>query len=335
MLELSEVSLTVNGGPALTRVSLSVPAGNPTAISGLGAAGREALARLISGTGKADAGAVRFGGAEIDRTRKKKGAIARIAPGGMPPSGQKVGKLAGAEAARMAGLSGQMDAKLNAIPADKRVRLALAQAVAARPALLVLDAPASGVDSAAREAMIADIAAMLATYAGVCVLLPASADETLGLARQLVVMQGGAVAQQGAVGDVAARPACIASAAATSWPALDTLTVRIAGERCLLPDGSRLQMPEGLPMPPDGDCTLAIRPDDITLERASPGCVRFVVRAEAEEQHGGRRYLRVGFGGATWLCPSPGTSPPAGAVLNAFVDASRLMLFDGEGRRLG
>jgi ABC-type sugar transport system ATPase subunit len=332
MLELSEVSLTAGASPVLARISLTIPAGAPTAISGLGAAGREALARLLSGTAKVEGGAVRLNGVDIDRTRKEKGRIARLGAGGAVPSGQKVGKLIGAEAARSAGLSGQMDTKVSALSLDKRVRLALAQAIVGRPVLLILDAPASGVNEAARAGLIADLGAMLATYAGVAVILPGSADETLGLARDVIVLREGNVAQRGAVAEIATRPNCIASAAATAWPVLNTLTVMVDGERSLLPDGSRLQLPEGLPLPVSGACTLAIRPDDITLERASPGCVRFVVRGGAEDVRGGRTFLNVAFGGTSWLCPSPGAMPHAGAVLNAFVDASRLMIFDGEGR---
>jgi len=334
MLELSEVSLKVNGARVLTRASLTITSGKPTAISGLDAAGRGALARLLSAAGKAESGAVRFNGADMDRMRKDRAGLAKVGPGGPAPSGQKVGKFAAAEAVRLAGLAAQTDAKLSALPADRRMRLALAQAIVARPALLILEAPASGAEDAARGALIADMATILAVFSGVCVVLPARADETLGLAQDLAVLQGGAIVQQGRVADVAMRPACIASAQATAWPALNTLAVRIAGDRCLLPDGSRLQMPEGLPLPPGGDCTLAMRPDDITLERASPGCVRFVVRAGAAEMHGGRVYLRVAFGGGTWLCPSPGLAAPAGAVLNAFVDSRRLMTFDSAGRLL-
>ncbi len=332
MLELSEVSLTVKGRAVLTRLSLTIPKGLPTAISGLDAQGREALARAVCGAGRIGSGAIRFDGGDIDRIRKDKGRIVKVGPGGLAPSGQKAGKLAGAEAVRLAGLSGQMEARLSALPADQRARLALAQAIAARPDFLVVEAPASGVHNAVRGDALANMAAMLASFAGVCVILPASADETLALASGLVVLERGAIVQQGPVSDVAARPACIASAEATAWPALDMLAIRIAGDRCLLPDGARLQMPEGMPLPLGGECTLAMRPDDIRLERAGPACVRFVVRAGGEELHGGRRYLRVGFGGATWLCPSPEAAPPAGAVLNAYVDRSRLMVFDGAGR---
>ena len=88
----------------------------------------------------------------------------------------------------------------------------------------------------------------------------------------------------------------------------------------MLADGSRLQLPEGRALPEAGDCTLAFHPEDVTLERASPGCVRFVVRAGAEEARGEHRFLNVNFAGAPWLCPLATPAPRTGALLNAFVD---------------
>ena len=59
----------------------------------------------------------------------------------------------------------------------------------------------------------------------------------------------------------------------------------------------------GIALPEAGDCTLAFHPEDVTLERASPGCVRFVVRAGAADARGEHRFLNVNFAGAPWLCP--------------------------------
>jgi hypothetical protein len=42
--------------------------------------------------------------------------------------------------------------------------------------------------------------------------------------------------------------------------------------------------------------------------------------------------MRVSFAGTTWLTPQLAAQPPAGAVLNAFVDRGKLMTFDASGR---
>jgi hypothetical protein len=105
--------------------------------------------------------------------------------------------------------------------------------------------------------------------------------------------------------------------------------------RCMLTDGSRLQLPDGMPTPQDGVCTLAFHPEDSTLERASPGCVRFVVRAGAEEARGDYRFLNVTFANRQWMCPLDKSAPHPGALLNAFVDRSHLLVFDADGRATG
>jgi hypothetical protein len=62
--------------------------------------------------------------------------------------------------------------------------------------------------------------------------------------------------------------------------------------------------------------------------------VRFVVRARHQEGRGSRQFLDVSFAGATWLCPLAMAAPPTGAVLNGFVDRSRLILFSADGQAL-
>lgn len=335
MLELREATRVLDGQPLLSGMSLEIGAGRLIAIAGFDAAGRDAVARLLSGVDKPQGGAVRIGGKDVQQARKDKGRIVKVGPSGAPPSGQKVGKLVGAEAMRAAGLAGQAEAKVGSLSPDRRMRLALAIAIAARPGLLILDGPASQIDEAVREPMLADMAQALAGFTGVCVLIASCADEVVHLAQDLVVMEGGQVIQSGTVDEVADRPLAIASARATAAPTLNILPIITQGERSLLPDGSRLQLPDGLPPLAQGVSTLAFRPADVTLERATPGCVRFVVRGAGEERRGDRQYLHVKFGGADWLCPAPETPPHAGAVLNAFVDKSHLMVFDADGRLRG
>ena len=79
---------------------------------------------------------------------------------------------------------------------------------------------------------------------------------------------------------------------------------------------------------------LAFRADDSTLARETPGCVRFVVRAVGAETVAGRMYERLSFGGAAWLSPLTASEPPPGAVLNLFVDRSKVMVFGGDGQAI-
>jgi len=334
MLELSGLSKTVNGQSVLAGVSASIAPGTPTAIVGLSRTGREAIVRLLRGDDKPNTGAIRLGGADIARARREKGRILRVGPVVPGASGQRVGKLLDAAMAARAGLSAALDARVSDLAPDQRMRLGVAQAVAEQPGLLILDAPASQLPRATRDAFAASLKELLAVHSGVTLVIAASSEEALGPDGDILVVEAGRVIQQGSARDVSGHPVNLTSAAATSWPMLNTLPMTARDGRGILADGSRLQMPEGRQLPEAGACTLAFHPEDVTLERASPGCVRFVVRAGAEEARGEHRFLNVTFAGAPWVCPLATPAPPSGALLNAFIDQSRLMVFDATGRSL-
>jgi ABC-type sulfate/molybdate transport systems ATPase subunit len=209
--------------------------------------------------------------------------------------------------------------------------LALAQAMAARPALLIVDGPTAQLSPEAGDDLLLALPGLLAPATGVVLLLAASAGEALALNGDVAVFAGGQLIQSGGVGEVTAHPVNLASAIATSWPQLNTLSMTARDGRWLLADGSRLQLPESVALPAEGACMLAFHPADVTLERASAGCLRFVVRAVGPVRGG---YLSATFAGAAWMCPLTVAAPPEGALLNAFVDRSRLMMFDAQGKAL-
>jgi ABC-type sulfate/molybdate transport systems ATPase subunit len=330
MLLLKDISRGLGGGASLDGLSLAISAGRPTAIAGLSAAEREAFARLVSGVDRPQAGQIRLGGDDIAKARNARGRVLRVGPAGLAASGRQVAKL-GREVAALAGLSGQMEAKLSSLSAAQRMKLALAQAASARPSLLVVDGPTAQLSPAAGDELLVALPGLLAPATGVVLVLAATAGEALALNGDVAVFAGGRLIQSGAAGEVAAHPVNLASAVATSWPQLNTLAMAAREGRWLLADGSRLQLPESVALPVEGACTLAFHPEDVTLERASAGCMRFVVRAAAPVRSG---YLQVTFAGATWMCPLTVAAPHAGALLNAFVDRSRLMVFDAAGKAL-
>jgi len=331
MLLLKDVSRTVGGGALLRGVSLEFAAGRATAIVGLSGAEREAFARLVSGADRAQTGEIRLCGEHIWQVRGVKARVLRVGPNSLPASGQKIARLASREVAALAGLSAKLEDKLSSLSAAQRMKLALAQAVAARPALLIVEAPTAQLSPDAGDDLLPALSKLLAQATGVVVLLAATAGEALALDGDVVVFERGRVVQSGAAAEVAANPFNLASAVATAWPQLNTLVMTAREGRGVLADGARLQLPEEIAMPADGACTLAFHPGDITLERASPGCLRFVVRAAGDPRGG---FLPVMFAGARWMCPLVAAAPHAGGLLNAFVDRSRLMLFDAAGKAL-
>lgn len=314
MLELRDVTRAAGREPVLSRASLVLSREAPTAIVGLTAYERDMLLRLLGGEEKPQSGSIKLDGKDIAQARREKGKVVRI-DGHVPPkSKQKTGKPA--------------------VNVDAKIRQAIAKARAARPKLILLDTPSAGLAPEAREVFIADLKSLLADAGAVIVLAAGNADEALGLGGNVVVLDGGEVVQSGEASEVFAHPANLKAAVATSFPVLNTLAMQARDGRGVLADGSSFQPPEGLRLPDEGRCTVAFHPDDMTLARAGAGCLRFVVRAAGEEIVAGRRFVRVTFAGANWLTPEAAVAPHAGAILNAFVDRSRLMAFDASGRAI-
>lgn len=334
MLELRQAARSLGRAPLLSAVHVTCTREAPTSLLGLSPAGRDMVVRLLSGTEKLQGGDIRLDGRDISQARKGKGRILRVGPEGHPKSGARVGKSIDAHHAARVGLSDRMTATITSLDTEGRVRLALAKALQARPTMLLLDAPASGLSPEARERLAAGLGEMVAECGAVVVLIAGGADEAWGLGGNSVVLADGKVQQAGSAVEVFGHPANLASALATAWPALNAVSMTMDGGRGRLADGSSLHPPERLVLPPAGACVLAFRADDSTLARETPGCVRFVVRAVGAQTVAGRIYERLSFGGAAWLSPLTASEPPPGAVLNLFVDRTKVLVFGDDGQAI-
>lgn len=316
MLELRDVSRAAGREPVLARASLALSREAPTAIVGLSAYERDTLIRVLTGAERPQTGSIKLDGKDIAQARREKGKVVRVDAPAPPKAGQKAGKRGSVDAGDL----------------EQKLRLAIAKARGAK--LIVLDAPSSGLDSEVRERFVADLKTLLSETGAVVVLVAGDADEALGLGGQVVVLNRGEIIQSGVAADVFAHPVNLKAAVATSFPVLNTLAMTARDGRGVLADGASFQPPDELRLPDEGPCTVAFHPDDMRLERAGAGCLRFVVRAAGEEIIGGRRFVRVNFANASWLTPQASSAPHAGAILNAFVERSRLMAFDATGKAI-
>jgi len=170
------------GVAALDGVSIDVPPGRITALTGPNGAGKSTLFRCLSGADRPDAGQVLLDGRDITRlpeyTRARLG-LARtfqqlaVFPGlsvadNLRVGAEQAGRLgpraadfAVARTLRRLGLEPLADRSAAALPTGTLRLLELGRALAADPAVLLLDEPAAGLDAEETE-LLAELLTALA-----------------------------------------------------------------------------------------------------------------------------------------------------------------------------
>ncbi|MFE3444124.1 ABC transporter ATP-binding protein [Nocardia sp. NPDC059180] len=104
------------------------------------------------------------------------------------------------------GLSEHRHAKPRALSGGQAQRVALARALATDPQLLLLDEPLAALDASTRIRVRSELAHHLGDYPGHTVLVTHDPLDAMVLADRLVIMEDGAVMQEGTPAEVARRP---------------------------------------------------------------------------------------------------------------------------------
>jgi molybdate transport system ATP-binding protein len=86
-------------------------------------------------------------------------------------------------------------------------RVALARTLAAEPDVLLLDEPLAALDAEVRDDVREELAAHLASFGGVTIVVTHSLEDVVALARDVVVLEAGAVTQRGSVRSLVREPA--------------------------------------------------------------------------------------------------------------------------------
>ncbi|MEU5761513.1 ABC transporter ATP-binding protein [Nocardia sp. NPDC047648] len=104
------------------------------------------------------------------------------------------------------GLADFAERKPRALSGGQAQRVALARALVAEPRLLLLDEPLAALDAGTKLHVRSDLAHHLRDYPGHTVLVTHDPLDAMVLADRLVILEDGAIVQQGPPAQVAARP---------------------------------------------------------------------------------------------------------------------------------
>jgi zinc transport system ATP-binding protein len=177
-LELRDVSFAYTPGrPVLEHVNLVVAHGEFVAIAGPNGGGKTTLLRLALGLEQPGSGTVRLLGDAADRCRSRAGigyvpqrtqlggeapatvreivGAGRLAAGGLLGPLRRSDRELVDDAVARVGLAERARSPLRTLSGGMQQRAFIAKALAARPSLLVLDEPTTGVDAESQESLAA------------------------------------------------------------------------------------------------------------------------------------------------------------------------------------
>jgi energy-coupling factor transport system ATP-binding protein len=223
ILQVHGLAFTYPGqaSPALRGIDLSIGEGEFVAILGQNGSGKSTLAKQFNGLLKPTSGAVRVGGRSAAEMGHREMAervgyvfqnpdhqiFARTVGEEVGFSLKVLGKGAGvtaqrvAEALEVVGLQGRQDALPFSLTKGERQRVAVASVLAARPQVLVLDEPTTGLDYPQQRAMMEMLRQLNGKGHTVIVITHAMwvAEQ---YAHRTVVLQGGRLLLDGPTRDV-------------------------------------------------------------------------------------------------------------------------------------
>lgn len=204
---------------AVAGATLRVNRGEIVALLGPSGSGKTTLLRTIAGFEAPDAGTVHIGdrpvagdGAWVEPDRRRIGMVfqdgalfphltveANLAFGGPRP-----GRVE--ECLELVGLSDRAGDFPHELSGGERQRVALARALAPEPEVVLLDEPFVSLDTALRETLREEVAAILRRAGASALLVTHDQEEALSLADVVVVMRAGRVEQAGTPEEVYGRP---------------------------------------------------------------------------------------------------------------------------------
>jgi ABC-type Fe3+/spermidine/putrescine transport system ATPase subunit len=316
------VSYSYDEEPVLGGVSLDLLEGETTVVIGPSGSGKSTLLRLLAGLLHPTAGAVLFDGRDMAGVPTEKRDVGVVFQSyalfphltvreniafGLTTSrnrqpGPEVERRV-AEAAGLLALEALLDRHPGELSGGEQQRVAVARAIAPRPALLLLDEPLSALDARLRRTVRADLARLLAGLGTTVLYVTHDQEEALLLADHLVVLHRGQIVQEGSPLDLYRRPA-------------DPFVASFLGEANLLAvtlqGGRPVTALRPLDLPATEGQQLLVRPEDLIVD---PGGVPATVVESRGLGPYDRVVLRLAGGEEVLAHLPPGAAPEVGASL--------------------
>lgn len=222
-IECHAISKRFGGVTALDRFSLRAPEGAVLGLVGPSGSGKTTALRVIAGFDRPDAGEVSIAGKVvvgdgvfIPPEQRRVGMVfqdfalfphmdvARNVGYGLDPAERKDRV---AEVLAMVGLQGMAKRMPHELSGGEQQRIALARALAPRPAVVLLDEPFSNLDAPQRERVRKEVRTILVEARATAIFVTHDREEALAISDVMAVMRDGTVLQSAPPHDLYRNPA--------------------------------------------------------------------------------------------------------------------------------
>ncbi len=243
------------------------------------------------------------------------------------------------EAAEILGIQQLLHRKPRQLSGGQRQRVALGRAIVRHPQVFLFDEPLSNLDAKLRVQMRVELKKLHERLGTTAIYVTHDQVEAMTLGDRVVVMKDGLVQQVGDPMELYNEPANRFVAGFIGSPAMNFLTVRLAGENGGLwaeAEGIRIKVPAALTARLDPyagkELTLGVRPEDLSI--AGDGDAKdltFPAAVEVIERLGSEILLDVAVGSATMVASvEPTSTAKVHEVLHLAVNPARVHFFDNE-----
>jgi thiamine transport system ATP-binding protein len=206
MLAITDVTVHFDDQAVLDRMSLELDGGEVVSLVGPSGVGKSTLLRVIAGLLRPDAGSVVLDGRDITELPTHQRNIGlmfqneqlfpHLSVAGNVGFGLRMQhqpraaiETRVAELLQLVGLDGFGDRRIDRLSGGESKRVALARALAPKPAVLLLDEPLTGLDRELHDRLAVDLSALLRTTGTTALLVTHDAEEAALIADRTVTMR--------------------------------------------------------------------------------------------------------------------------------------------------
>lgn len=290
-INIREVNKTYGQNVILEKIDLDIKDGEFIVLVGPSGCGKSTLLRMIAGLDDVTKGGIYIGNEDVTHTPPKSRNISMVfqsyalyphmsVKDNMSYSLKlsKVPKSAIEEKIKrvssILGLDKLLDRRPKALSGGQRQRVAMGRAIVREPKAFLFDEPLSNLDARLREQMRAEIKRLHRDLKATSIYVTHDQIEAMTLADRIVAMNEGKIQQIGSPAELYEKPANLFVASFIGSPGMNFLSakyVRVEGKYyALLENSLRLNLESSLPLIPNSEFTLGVRPESIAIVDESP-----------------------------------------------------------------